>query len=101
MGMTSVRYALSALALSLVAATSALATPTISSFTPASGTIGASVVINGSGFTGATAVTFNGSYAPYTVNSDIKITATVPNAASTGTIKVTAGGSTATSATSF
>ena len=94
-------YAMAGLVFSLLAAASAAAAPAISSFTPASGTIGNHVVINGSGFTGATAVKFNGVTAAYTVNSDIKITATVPNAASTGLISVTAASSTGASATSF
>ena len=96
------RLALSGFVLSLFAAGFALAAPTISSFTPTSGTIGNQVVVTGTGFTGATAVTFNGvAAANYTVNSDTKITATVPNAASKGKIAVTAGGSTVTSTATF
>jgi len=101
MRLTPLRPALAGLVLSLIAAGSAVAAPTISSFTPTSGTIGNQVIVNGSGFTGATAVTFNGVAATYKVNSNTKITATVPIAASTGDISVTAGGSTGTSATSF
>jgi hypothetical protein len=89
------------LVLCLIATVSALAAPTISSFTPASGAMGSSVVLTGSGFTGATAVKFNGATAVYTVNSDTKITATVPTTGSTGPISVTAGGLTGTSASSF
>jgi outer membrane protein assembly factor BamB len=78
------------------------AAPTINSFTPTSGTIGNQVTITGSGFSGATAVTFHGIKAvKYSVNSDTKITATVPISASTGLLKVTAAGSTAASATNF
>jgi hypothetical protein len=98
---TLVRPALAWFVLSFIAVGSAVAAPTISSFSPTSGTIGNQVIINGTGFTGATAVTFNGVVAKYTVNSATKITATVPNAASTGQISVTAGGSTGTSTTSF
>ena len=69
--------------------TSFLVTPRITGFTPASGAVGASVVINGANFTGATAVAFNGTVAAFTVNSAIKITATVPAGATTGKIGVT------------
>src|SRR5262249_19153010 len=60
-----------------------------------------SVVVTGSGFAGATAVTFNGASAAFTVDSATQITATVPATATTGRIRVTAPGGTATSATSF
>jgi hypothetical protein len=76
--------------------------PTISSFTPSSSTIGATVTITGTNFTGATAVRFNGIAATtYSVVSATSITATVPTGASTGTIAVTTAGGTATSASSL
>jgi streptogramin lyase len=85
-----------------VAVPSATSAPVISGFSPASGPVGSSVMISGSGLTGATAVAFNGTKATgYTVNSDTQITATVPTGASTGPVSVTTPGGTATSTTSF
>jgi hypothetical protein len=75
--------------------------PTITSFSPTSGPVGTTVTINGTNFTGATSVTFNGVSASFIINSNIKITATVPTAATTGKIAVTTPGGTATSATNF
>jgi hypothetical protein len=74
----------------------------ITSFTPASGPVGTSVTITGTGFTGASAVRFNGTAAAiYSWVSDVQITATVPAGATTGTIAVTVPGGTGTSAASF
>jgi hypothetical protein len=78
-----------------------LPVPTISSFSPTSGVAGTTVVINGTGFTGATSVDFNGTSASFTVNSDIKITTTVPGGATTGVIHVITPGGTATSSSNF
>lgn len=65
--------------------------PVITSFAPTSGTAGVtSVVITGSNFTGATAVSFNGVTAPgFVVNSATQITVTCPAGATTGAIQVT------------
>jgi uncharacterized repeat protein (TIGR03803 family) len=75
--------------------------PVISSFIPTSGPVGTQVTITGSGFTGASNVTFGGVKAVFTVNSGTQITATVPSGAVTGKIKVTTKGGTATSAGTF
>ncbi len=75
--------------------------PTVASFTPESGSAGTSVTLIGSGFTGATAVAFNGAAATFRVDSDTQLTATVPLAATTGTIAVTTPDGTGTSARSF
>jgi IPT/TIG domain len=75
--------------------------PTVSAFTPSSGWPGSSVAISGSAFTGATSVTFNGTAAPFTVNSDTQITATVPPGATSGPISVTTPSGTAASSASF
>ncbi len=85
----------------LVQAEGATAPPTITSFSPASGPVGTTVTINGTNFTGATSVTFNGVSASFIINSNVKITATVPTGATTGKIAVTTPGGTATSATNF
>lgn len=74
--------------------------PSITSLSATSGHVGDSVTINGSGFTGTTAVKFyNGVSATFTVNTDAKITTTVPAGAVQGAISVTNAGGTANSAT--
>lgn len=72
------------------AAPTALAqAPVISSFSPSSGTIGTSVTINGSNFTGATVVSFGGGHASFKVVSSSKMTATVPGSAASSRVSVT------------
>src|SRR5438445_8763378 len=75
--------------------------PTISGFAPASGPVGTSVQINGTNFSGASAVQFNGVNATYTVTSPTAIQATVPATATSGPISVTTPGGTATSTGNF
>jgi uncharacterized repeat protein (TIGR03803 family) len=55
---------------------------------PTSGTVGAAVMILGTNLTGATAVTFDGTPAKFTVASSSLITTTVPTGANTGEVKV-------------
>src|SRR5262249_5767874 len=75
--------------------------PRITGFTPAGGAVGASVVISGANFTGATAVRFNGILATFHVDSSAQITATVPANATTGPISVVAPAGTGSSTTAF
>jgi hypothetical protein len=76
--------------------------PAITGFTPTSGGVGTVVDVSGSRFSGASAVTFNNVAASqFTVVSDTRITATVPSGATTGRIRVTTAGGTATSSTDF
>src|SRR5205823_3786077 len=75
--------------------------PTITGFTPTSGTVGTSVTISGTNFTGATAVTINGITTTFTVTSGTEIHTVVPAGATTGLLRVTTPGGTAISATSF
>src|SRR2546426_458931 len=66
--------------------------PTITSFRPTSGRVGALVTIHGASFTGATAVRFNGiaSIQAWVV-SDAAIQAFVPTGATTGPLSVPSG----------
>src|SRR5664280_1147846 len=77
--------------------------PSITSFAPSVGPVGTVVTLNGHGFTGVTAVAFNGVAAStVTVVSDARISATVPVGATTGKITVTPlSGPVMTSATDF
>ena len=70
--------------------------PTITSFTPTSGTTGTSITISGTNFIGATAVSFGGIAAQsFIVNSATSITAIVAGGAS-GNVSVTTPGGTVT-----
>ena len=76
--------------------------PSITSFSPDSGKVRAAVVITGANLTGTSTVRFNGTPAlVYTINSDTKITATVPMGAKTGKISLTATGGSTSSVQSF
>jgi uncharacterized protein YjdB len=73
----------------------------ISSFTPDNGYVGTSVIITGTGFTGATAVTFGGvNAASFTVTDDSHITAIV-GADDAGVVSVVTAGGTSSSSSSF
>jgi endonuclease G len=75
--------------------------PGITNVSPTSGSMGSSVVIKGTNFTGASVVWFNGTNAAFTLNSSSQITATVPTGATTGPVSVIAPGGLATSAANF
>src|SRR6476620_12124290 len=62
---------------------------TVSSFSPATGAVGTSVVITGTGFTDVSGVQFNGvSASDFSTDSDTRVTATVPTGATSGPIIV-------------
>lgn len=63
--------------------------PVISGISPSSGTVGTPVTLSGSGFSGATQVSFNGIPALFTVVNSGQISTTVPAGATTGSIAVT------------
>lgn len=84
-----------------------VAVPTITSFTPASGAVGATVTITGTNFGAGPAggpkydVKFNGVAASVSNATATEFVVTVPATATTGRVSVTTAGGTATSATSF
>ena len=76
--------------------------PSITSFSPTSGSAGEAIAISGSNFTGATSVQFNGvNAAQFTVQSATQISAIVPIGCSSGLITVKTPGGIAYSATGF
>lgn len=79
-----------------------VAPPIITGFTPASGLVGAGVVITGTDLIGTTAVAFNGTPAPgFIQNSATQITVNVPAGATSGPISVTNPSGSGTSAATF
>ena len=77
------------------------AAPTITSFDPATGPVGTVVTIHGTHFTGVNSVKFKGTAAAFTFVTDVKVTAVVPNGATTGRITLSTPSGTATSASNF
>jgi uncharacterized repeat protein (TIGR03803 family) len=71
--------------------------PPFVTFLVNTGNVGNTVGILGQGFTGATAVSFNGTAATFTVKSDTYLTAKVPSGATTGSVTVTTPSGTLTS----
>lgn len=78
-----------------------VAPPTLTSFAPSTGPVGTTVTITGTNFTGATAVSFHGVAATFTVQNSTTLAAIVPLGATAGTVSVTTPGGTATSASPF
>jgi RHS repeat-associated protein len=81
-----------------------VAAPSITSFTPDSGTVGTAVTITGTNFdpdASKNEVRVNGALATVTAASATSLTAPVPGGATTGPITVTTRGGTATSAVPF
>jgi hypothetical protein len=72
--------------------------PVVTSVSPASGPIGTTITITGTGFTGVTLVTVGGVTASHTVNSSTQITATVPAGTPAGVVDVRVTGPGGTSA---
>jgi uncharacterized repeat protein (TIGR03803 family) len=70
-----------------------LGLPPFVRFLPAFGTAGEIIEFLGQGFTGTTAVSFNGTAASFAVASDTYLTAVVPTGATSGTVTVTTPGS--------
>jgi uncharacterized repeat protein (TIGR03803 family) len=75
--------------------------PTMTGIHPGSGHVGAAVSLTGANFTGVTSFLFNGKPAQFTVASPTLIYTTVPQGATTGPVKITSPGGTATSSISF
>ena len=78
------------------------AAPTVSSFTPTSGVTGTTITINGASYRPGVTVKFGTHLSPQVIYvSAAKITAVVPNGATTGKISVTTPGGTGISAANF
>jgi uncharacterized repeat protein (TIGR01451 family) len=75
--------------------------PRITDFSPTNGPPGATVVITGNNFDGATAVQFSGTNANFSVTGPSQIVASVPTGATNGPISVTTPVGTAVSAVQF
>ncbi len=80
---------------------SAVAAPTIASFSPTSGPPGTKVTITGTNLSGAVSVTFNGASATIKKDTATKLKVKVPEGATTGKIKVTTSEGSVTSTTKF
>jgi hypothetical protein len=77
------------------------ATPIIFSFSPVRAIVGTEITVTGSRFSGATSVSFNGTPAAFTLDTEAQIRATVPAGATTGAISITNSAGTGTSESNF
>ena len=78
------------------------AVPTVTGFLPGAGPVGSLVTVAGTGFAGATAVTFGGvGSTAFAVDSPTQVTAAVPAGAVSGPVAVTTAAGTGASAASF
>ncbi len=100
-GATSGPLTLTALGGTLTASTSFTVQPHIDGFSPGSASVGTTVTITGSAFTGATDVRFGGIPAGLTTTAYGSVAATVPGGAVTGAITVTTPAGVAVSTSSF
>src|SRR5438445_3554960 len=90
--------------LSITRSTSSPSALAIFGFSPSQGSVGQTVAIQGQNFSttaNANTVKFNGTTATVTAATTNHLTTTVPAGATTGTISVTVGTSTATSSSNF
>ena len=94
-------FALTLMALWLLPGVARAGAPSITSFDPEQGPVGTAVDLAGTGFTGVTAVSFNGKAAQFMEHSDVLISTTVPDGATTGPISVTTPDGTGQSAEDF
>jgi hypothetical protein len=78
-----------------------VASPTITGFSPTSGSVGKRVTIKGTNLADATEVTFNGVEGTITHDAAKRLEVKVPTGATTGKIKVTTRGGNAETATAF
>ncbi|MFN2525763.1 MAG: IPT/TIG domain-containing protein [Actinomycetota bacterium] len=85
----------------LISALSTPPAPDIQDFQPAGGEPGTTVVIDGTDLIRATEVRFAGTPARFTVDSNARLTATVPDGASSGRISITTPSGSSTSSGSF
>jgi hypothetical protein len=93
-------------ATTVITVTPPQAAPTITSFTPATGPVGATITIKGTNLENATSVTFNGkkvivTSTTFTKDTAAKLKLKVPAGAKSGTLSVTTTGGSATSAAKF
>ena len=93
-------------ATTVITVTPPQAAPTITSFTPTSGAVGATITIKGTNLENATSVTFNGkkvivTSTTFTKDTSAKLKLKVPAGAKSGTLTVTTTGGSVTSAAKF